>query len=156
MFQAMLGTIRAAQGRLALDFSKTWSTAQPSEPLVRWERSLRENLGHQGDSHVFLVTDLVLGVDGSQQHRRVYQGRANPAQFLVVPNGHHTVLVDRDQEAIGTMGVSGLTLHPDPSGQMVVCLQPSPGDILGMPLSDRGKTAADPPTFTATRVWWTW
>jgi len=106
-----------------------------------------------------MLTDIRLQENGTLSEGRVYQNVDDKAQFLVIPaGGVLQVIIDRKKQQVGTMGVAGISLHPYPDGDMVVCLEPAPGTgILGVPLSDTDKTGAPtPPVFSSHSVDWTW
>jgi len=144
--------------RFAVVFPSAHKTHDASEAQARWQASLVKNLGHRGDTHAFMLTDIPLHDGGTVRQGCVYQHSVNSSQLLVVPSDDlFEVIVDRQKQKIGTMGVSGMTLHPHSSGEMILCFAPTPGTwILGVPLSDAEKTGAKPPVFDGNRVSWTW
>jgi hypothetical protein len=68
-------------------------------------------------------------------------------RYLVTPGRYQEVVIDRRQLLVGTMGGSGVSIHPHPRGQMIVCLEPSPcAGIIGVDLSFSLKVDVEPPT----------
>ncbi len=139
-------------------FPSDWQTQVLTAAHMKWQDSLVENLGHAGAIHVFALTDIPLFGPGTAIEGHVYQHITSRTLFLVrPPEPSHSVIIDQVAQVIGTMGVNGVSLHPHPSGKMVVILEPTAGSgIVGVPLSDAGKTGAAPPIFDGDRVSWTW
>ena len=74
-----------------------------------------------------------------------------------MPNSGYNVIIDRAKKEVGTMGIGGISLHPHPGKEIVVCLEPSPGTgIIGIPLSDSKVEVIIPPIFTENSVSWSW
>jgi len=146
------------QHRFSITFPAEHQTHGMTTAHTRWRKSLVKNLGHTGNAHVFMLTDISLFDGGTPRQGCVYQNSVKTSQFLVTPfEDLWQVIIDREIQEIGTMGVAGISLHPHPDGKMVVCLEPTPGSgILGVPLSDTWKTGATLPVFTNTTVYWTW
>jgi len=143
--------------RYSLTFSDQFSVCAMTLAHIRWRDSLVRNLHHQGNVHAFMLTDLVLLDRGVERKGLVYQNTGNPDQFMVTPEEDREVVIDRKKSLVGTMGCGGVSIHPHPRGQMIVCLEPSPcGGIIGVDLCCSHKWNVEPPVFTNSEVCWTW
>ncbi len=143
--------------RYSLTFPDQFSVCATTPAQIRWKNSLVRNLHHQGNVHVFMLTDLALFDRGVERKGLVYQNIGNRDQFMVTPEQDRAVVIDRRQSLVGTMGCAGVSIHPHPRGQMIVCLEPSPcGGIIGVDLFYCHKWDVEPPVFTDNKVSWTW
>ena len=148
--------VKQTEHNFSVTFSENIDRIKIVESHTNWEKSLVTNLGHTGNSYLFVATKLPLMEKGIMQKGKTYQNSSVPSQFLVMPNSGYNVIIDRAKKEVGTMGVGGISLHPHPGKEIVVCLEPTPGTgIIGIPLSD-SKTEVIPPIFTENSVSWSW
>ncbi len=141
--------------RFTIVFPDTFLTCTMTTSHDRWRDSLVRNMGYHGESHVFMLTDLVVLDHGVERTQVVYQNTGHPDEFMVRPAEHFPIIIDRGKSVIGTMGCGGVSTHPHPDGKMIVCLEPG-NDRLGVLLSDAAKWEVPPPSFSGNRVSWTW
>ena len=149
--------VKLTEHNFSVKFPEKIDRIKILESHTKWEKSLVTNLGHTGNSYLFVATKLPLLEKGVMQKGKIYQTSSVPSQFLVMPNSGYAVIIDRAKKEVGTMGIGGVTLHPHPGKEIVVCLEPSPGTgIIGIPLSDSKTEVIIPPIFTENSVSWSW
>ncbi|PLY05003.1 MAG: hypothetical protein C0625_13240 [Arcobacter sp.] len=126
--------------------------------LQNWVSSLVKGLGYDSSkiaTYVFLKTDISIRADGKIVEGAIYQNKDKPTQFYV--SKPKAAIVDFSAGKVGTMGVSGISTHPTPSGRMVVVLSPQKGtNILGVTLDFTFKTQVKEPKFSSNSVHYEW
>lgn len=93
----------------------------------RWIESLIANLSKSGSvkSHfVFIRTDLELFLNEEPLNIGVYVNAHNNEQFLAFEKKRQRFIIDFKNEEVFIPSLGGLSLHPHPSGQFVVIVQP--------------------------------
>jgi hypothetical protein len=117
--------------------------------LQDWRSSLLNGVGYDENiirESVFLQTDIPMKVNGHKSTGQVYQNKDIEHQFYVRASN---TIIDFDARQVGTMGVSSITIHPTPSGRMVMILAPGESiNLLGVTLDFTFKVQAKPPEFT--------
>lgn len=121
--------------------------------LAAWRDSLVRNLGHRGAVSSYLRIDAAVLDQQTGATHRVYVNMDNPEQFYARVTS--PVLVDFGERSIGTSGVSGISFHPHPGGELVVALFPRGVNVLGVRL-DSPKTGLTPHEISARVARWTW
>ncbi len=133
--------------RYELSIPKQFETQSFSNPYANWKKSLIKNLGYSESEIItrdFLVTDLILTVDGAPSDQKVYVSRKTPKLYLV-PEIH--LLISFDEEIVGTMGVAGTSNHLTNDKNFAVLIHPSGSqDFFGVLLGDL-KTESPKPEF---------
>ncbi len=128
------------------------------QDLKNWVASLINGLGYDPNKvsiNLFLRTDIPITVNGNILKGAIYQNKDNQSQFYVSKPKKN--IVDFSSEQVGTMGVAGISVHPTPSGRMVVVLAPQKGtNILGVTLDFTVKTQVTKPEFQSNYVAYQW
>ncbi len=148
--------VACAEHRCSITFPSDFQTESVTLAHTRWTESLVTNLGHDGETYLFMLTDMPLEIGDSTLSGCVYSRMDSIPQFLVYsPADLYKVIIDREEAKIGSMG-GAPSLHAHPDGKMVVCLKPKRSQsILGVVLSDP-KTGMPAPVFGDSTVSWTW
>lgn len=133
-------------------------TSEEYKPdLQNWRNSLFKGLGYVEENineGIFLKTDIPLSVNGHESIGQVYQNKNNKNQFYVLASN---TIVDFEKKLVGTMGVSGISRHPTPSGRMVIIVAPGKSiNLLGVTLDFTVKVQVRPPTFIGNKVKYEW
>ena len=135
----------------------SFKTKPYSKALKAWRKSLIKNLGYQDakiNSEVFLQTDISLEIDDNTTEKKIYQSHKNPNRFYVLSS---SVIVDFSTSQVGTMGVSGVSLHLTPSKKMMVILAPAKHiNLLGVLLSYGKTELPSAPIFDEKQVNYYW
>ena len=128
------------------------------QDLQNWIASLVKGLGYDSSKiaiHVFLKTNISIRANGKTLTGAIYQNKDKSTQFYV--STPKAAIVDFEAVKVGTMGVSGISTHPTPSGRMVVVLSPQKGtNILGVTLDFTFKTQVKKPKFSSKGVVYEW
>lgn len=126
--------------------------------LQNWVSSLVKGLGYDSSKiaiYVFLETDISIHANGKTLTGVIYQNKDKPTQFYV--SKPKSAIVDFEVAKAGTIGVSGISTHPTPSGRMVVIISQQKGtSILGVTLDFTFKTQVKKPKFSSMGVIYEW
>ncbi len=127
------------------------------QDLKNWKASLLKGIGYSDEKitqAVFLKTNIPILKQGKHLVGTVYQNQLNTNQYFEATS---KTIIDFGRKKVGTMGVAGISIHPTPSGRMVVILAPTKGlTLLGVTLDFKEKTQVNPPRFEKRSVWFKW
>jgi len=100
-------------------------------------------------------TNITIFDNGKEKEGCVYECTDVGNRFLI--STERKVIVDFNLKEVGTMGVSGISVHPHPDGNMILILAPFKGNnILGVTMKDTEKTGYPKPVFRVNTVFWTY
>lgn len=135
--------------RVSKSFKTIIMTAQEKE----WGASLIKRYG--APSATFLLTDLPVYVDGHLVRSAVYRNVERDGQFLVMDSQWKHVVVDFRLKQVGTSGTGGISFHCHRGGRVVICLNYTLRDAIGVPVGNP-KTESPAPVFAGDEVSWVW
>ena len=140
-----------------LNIPEKFTVEEYKNDLKSWRKSLFNGLGYEQNKvteAIFLKTDIPIIKNGEMFFGKVYQNKDSQRQFYISISN---TIIDFNLAKVGTMGVSGITQHPTPSGRMVIILAPQINtSLLGVTLDFTGKVQANPPTFSNNLVSYEW
>ena len=146
-----------ATSTYTLSIPEVYETEAYVADLEKWKKSLIDGVGYSEENitqGIFLRTDIPITKDGKRLVGTVYRKLSDSNQFF---ESNSRTIIDFHNKLVGTMGVAGISVHPTPSGRMVVILAPTKGlTLLGVTLDFTGKVSVEAPRFKQNKVTFEW
>lgn len=125
-----------------LDLSAPFTQYEMTDADFAWSKSLVHNLGYEGEAVHFVLTSIVLDIDGASTNKAVYKAILDKDVFYVAEGD---TMLRVGAEWPYSPGVGGFSMHTPRSKNFIVCLNCFRG---GVPHLSGTKVVIGPVSWT--------
>ena len=138
---------RARVNKYILEIPKSLNTARIANGELQWQERLRNRFKFKGKQATYMLTDIVLLKDGEEVRNSVFRNTGRKDQYYILL-GKGQVIVDFGSKMVGTAGCGGISFHRHSGNRMVLCLNYSLQEAMGVAIGDP-KGGLPEPSFSS-------
>ena len=114
-------------------YPEIFTTWQINSQELSWQDSLVKRLKYSRTPVIYALTDINFYRDGKLVEKSVYQNTSRKNQFYILLDNDF-LIIDLGIQKVGTAGTGAISYHRNPDGNIVVCLNYSLQNAIGVPL----------------------